>query len=51
MYKLELIKEYYGEKLTEEELAKHGFKGGRSLQHPIKNNNELIKYIDDVFSR
>ena len=49
MYKLELMKEYCGDKLTEEELAKHGFRGGKSLQHPIKNNKELMKYIDDVF--
>ena len=50
MYKLELMKEYCGDKLTEEELTKHGFRGGKSLQHPIKNNKELMKYIDDVFS-
>ena len=49
MYKLDLVKEYNGDKLTEEELIKHGFKGGKSLQHPIKNNEELLKYIDEVF--
>ncbi len=49
VYKLELVKEYKGNKLTEDELTKHGFNGGRSIQHPIKNNEELIKYIDDVF--
>ena len=48
-YKLELVKEYEGDKLTEEELFKHGFNGGRSLQHPLKNNIELLSYIDSVF--
>lgn len=48
-YKLELVKEHKGDKLTEEELFKHGFNGGRSLQHPRKNNIELLSYIDSVF--
>lgn len=48
-YKLQLVKEYCGDKLTEEELAKHGFNGGKSIQHPIKNNEELFKYINEVF--
>ena len=49
MFKLDLVKEYCGDKLKEEELTKHGFKGGKSLQHPIKNNEELFKYINEVF--
>lgn len=50
-YKLELIKEYTGNKLSEEDLTKHGFKGGKSLQHPLKNNFELLNYIDSVFEK
>lgn len=48
-YILELVWEYKGDKLTEGELVKYGFKGGRSIQHPMKNNTELLKYIDGVF--
>ena len=48
-YKLALEKEYIGDKLTEEELVKHGFKGGGSIQHPMKNNPDLFNYIDSVF--
>jgi len=33
------------EQMASKELTKHGFKGGKSLQHPIKNNVELLKYI------
>ena len=33
-YKLVLVKEYTGNKLDEENLTQHGFKGGRSIQHP-----------------
>ena len=48
-YKLELVKEYTGNKLDEDELIQHGFKGGRSIQHPLKNNVELLSYIDSIF--
>ena len=48
-YKLELVKEYTGNKLDEDDLAQHGFKGGKSLQHPLKNNVELLSYIDSIF--
>jgi hypothetical protein len=48
-YKLELVKEYTGNKLDEDDLIQHGFKGGRSIQHPLKNNVELLSYIDSVF--
>lgn len=48
-YKLELVKEYTGNKLDEEDLIQHGFNGGRSIQHPLKNNVELLNYIDSVF--
>ena len=48
-YKLELVKEYTGNKLGEDDLAQHGFKGGRSIQHPMKNNAELFDYIESAF--
>ena len=48
-YKLELLEEYDGTKLSEQELSKHGFKGGRSLEVPNCNNTELIGYIKSVF--
>ena len=48
-YKLELLEEYNGTKLTEQDLRKHGFKGGRSLEIPNCNNTELINYIKSVF--
>ena len=48
-YKLELLEEYDGTKLSEQELCKHGFKGGRALEIPSCNNVELINYIKSVF--
>lgn len=48
-YKLELVKEYTGNKLDEDDLIQHGFKGGRSIQHPLKNNVELLSYIESTF--
>ncbi len=48
-YKLELIEEYDGANLSEQELCKHGFKGGRSLEVPNCNNTELITYIKTIF--
>lgn len=48
-YKLELLEEYNGTKLAEQDLRKHGFKGGRSLEIPNCNNIELINYIKSVF--
>lgn len=48
-YKLELLEEYNGTKLSEQELCKHGFKGGRSLENPSCNNTELIDYIKSIF--
>ena len=44
-YKLELLEEYNGEKLNEEQLLKNGFKGGGSLQQPCCNNKQLLDYI------
>ena len=48
-YKLELLEEYDGTELSEQELCKHGFKGARSLEIPSCNNVELINYIKYVF--
>ena len=48
-YKLELLEGYDGAKLSEQELCKHGFKGGRALEIPSCNNVELINYIKSVF--
>ena len=48
-YKLELLEEYDGAHLYEQELCKHGFKGGRALEIPSCNNVELINYIKSVF--
>ena len=48
-YKLELLEEYDGALLSEQELRKHGFKGGRALEIPSCNNVELINYIKSVF--
>ena len=48
-YKLQLLEEYEGTMLSEKELCKNGLKGGRSLQIPNCNNNELIGYIKSIF--
>ena len=48
-YKLELIKEYFGEDLAESFLIQHEYKP-RSLQSPMYNNPSLFQYIDEVFN-
>ncbi len=48
-YRLRLLEYYDGDKLTEAHLREHGFKGGRSLQRPMKNNPQLFAYINSVF--
>lgn len=48
-YKLELLAEYDGAELSEQELCKHGFKGGIALEVPNCNNTELIAYIKTIF--
>ena len=48
-YKLELLDEYDGTNLSEQELCKYGFKGGRALEIPSCNNTELIDYIKSTF--
>lgn len=50
-FTLELLEEYVGDDLTETKLLRHGFHGGRSLQHPIKNNSELFEYIQKQFAK
>ena len=37
--------------MTEKDLFKHGFNGGRNLHHPLKNNIELLRYIFYSFLR
>ena len=46
-YRLSLEAEYEGKGLDESTLKEYGFKGGRSLQHPMKlaNHPELLAYI------
>ena len=48
-WRLEAMEEYYGDLLYEDHLKEHGFKGGRSLQHPMYNNPELFAYIKTIF--
>ena len=48
-YKLELLEEYDGTMLCEQELCKHGFKGGRAIEIPSCNNLELLSYIKSQF--
>ena len=48
-FKLELLEEYTGDALSETKLFEHGFHGGRSLQHPMRNNPELFEYIEEQF--
>lgn len=50
-FKLELLEEYTGDALSETKLFEHGFHGGRSLQHPMRNNPELFEYIEEQFNR
>ena len=47
-WRLEAVEENITDKLYEEDLIQHGFKGGRSLQHPMCNNMELIEYIKSL---
>lgn len=47
-YKLELLEEYFGDKLTEKDLCEHGFSGSGSLEGPICNNMELLNYIKSI---
>lgn len=50
-YRLSLEAEYEGEGLDESTLKEYGFKGGRSLQHPMRlgNHPELLAYIQSMF--
>lgn len=48
-YRLEADKEYTGDMLSESQLMKYGFKGGRSLQTPQYKNTKLVTYISEQF--
>lgn len=48
-YRLRLVKESDGSQLHEKDLEQYGFKGGRSLQHPLKGNKALLEYISNIF--
>ena len=43
-YRLELRKEYFGDKLSEEDLRRYGFKGGQSKRRPLYNKPEMFAY-------
>ena len=47
-YKPELREEYNGTMLSEQELYKHGFKGGRAIEIPSCNNKPLMEYIISI---
>ena len=49
-YRLELRKEYLGDKLSEEHLRKYGYKGGQSKRHPLYNKPQMFAYIDSIFN-
>ena len=48
-WRLEALEEYSGDQLDEVRLKEHGYKGGRSIQHPMYNNPELFAYIKTIF--
>lgn len=48
-YKVKLLNTYNGTMLNERHLLQHGFNGGRSLQHPIYKNKQLIDYVTSIF--
>ena len=50
-WRLKAIEEYTGNSLDESSMILHGFKGGRSLQHPMCNNPELFAYIESQFEK
>lgn len=48
-WRLQAKQEYKGDALSEANLKEHGFKGCRSLQHPMCNNPELFAFIESQF--
>ena len=50
-FKLEYRAEYDGKELDETALKQHGFKGGQSIERPMKNNPQLFEYVEEVFSK
>ena len=49
-YRLRFVAEYKGQLLNEDELAKRGFKGGRSIEKPSCRKGEYMDYIKSVFN-
>ena len=49
--KLDFAAEYNGNLLCEDELKKHGFKGGGSIEQPMCGNKQLLDYIEEIFIR
>lgn len=49
-WRLKAVEEYIGDSLDESTLKSYGFKGGKSLQHPMCNNPELFAYIESQFN-
>lgn len=50
-WRLKAVEEYTGISLDEAALKLHGFKDGKSLQHPMCNNPELFAYIESQFEK
>lgn len=50
-YKLQFVEEYNGTGLEEKELKKYGFKGGGSIERPLKNKPQLFDYINGFFKK
>lgn len=50
-YKLQFVEEYKGTGLEEIELKKYGFKGGGSIERPLKKNPQLFEYINGFFKK
>ena len=48
-YKVKRLGIYNGILLDERHLLQNGFHGGRSLQHPIYKNKQLIDYVTSIF--
>lgn len=50
-HRLQRVEKCSGIGLHEKDLQMYGFKGGRSLQHPMCGNLELLNYIEDCFQK
>lgn len=49
-YRLRFVAEYNGQLLNEDEHAKRGFKGGRSIEKPSCRKDDYMDYITSVFN-